>query len=108
MILKFIQVYDESNIFSFNFRAIKVVRNVILFFIVIGSLLINVMTYLIANYYEPDPCETTWSYFINEINLTVEFLKRLNGLYVFFYIFSAEYQWKILKETFKCGRCFKV
>lgn len=74
----------------------------ILFFIVIGSLLINIVTYFIANYYEPNPCGSKFDDFIDAIHPTFEFLKRLNGLYVFIYIFSAKNQWKILKETFKC------
>lgn len=81
-------------------------RYTIMFFVIVGSLAVNILIYFLANYYVPVPCvpPSNFDKFINAINPTFDFLKRLNGFYIFIYIISAQNYWKILKEASKCNR----
>lgn len=80
-------VFWQIHNYSLNFRTIKCLRSLILFFLLIGSLIINILIYLVANYYGADEgfCDhgPTW---LDSINPVFEIFKRLNGLYIFIYI----------------------
>lgn len=84
----------------FKFRLIDIIRRIILAFIIIGSLVCNIIIYIIIKMDKKQmfcSSEISWMGVANPI---FEHLKRLNGLYMFVYIFSAQENYSAMKTVF--------
>lgn len=63
-----------------------------------GSLIINIIVYVLSTSDEEHSICSSDVYWIEYINPAFEFLKRLNGFYIFVYIFSGKHNFVLIKR----------
>lgn len=81
-------------------KTINVIRCLIPIFLIFGSLLTNVVVLVASKYDKQNTICSSRFYWFENVNLVFEYLKRLHGFYLFFYVFAKKENYRLVLKLF--------
>lgn len=81
-------------------KTINVIRCLIPIFLIFGSLLTNVVVLVASKYDKQNSICSSRFYWFENFNLVFEYLKRLHGFYLFFFIFAKRENYRLVLKRF--------